>query len=619
MELICQMRRTKRAFLFTLVLCLTLGATPLRGLAAYETLRPWDIGSAVRAMQQALKDLGYGVKVDGTYGPVSEAAVRSFQRKNGLQVDGIAGDSTLSLLFSQAQAPAADGTTSVYPASEGSVTQQPQAAPDLTLKLRSGSTGSEVALLQSRLAQLGYQPGRTDGVFDRGTADAVLSFQSRNGLKTDGIAGPLTLSRLHGSAASAAAQGEEQPSAGTPVGTAVVSTPNGGSLRIRSSAASQTGNVLASIPNKSVVQVLSSGGGWTRCVWNGRTGYVMSQYLQEQGATAPAPSEGQQPAFSRILRPGDKGQDVLYLQQRLQALSYALSLSSSYDSDTVAAVRAFQTASGLKADGVFGPVSLGALSSASPAGQSGGASGQPSGTAAYATLRMGDRDGADQAVSRMQKRLSELGYTLSADGSFGAKTHDALVSFQQQNGLTPSGVADAATQSALYSAEARKNSGGAAGIDLSAGRIGGPSSGSVKLLRWYDEVKPALGGGPAVRVYHPASGVSFNLKIYSLGRHADAEPKTLKDTQLMNGAFGAASWNTRPVYVQLPSGVWTLGTMHNYPHLSGSIADNGFGGHLCVHFLRDLEETKKLDPNYGMQNQLAIRKAWKGMTGEEVN
>lgn len=611
------MRRMKRAFLFTLVLCLALGAAPQRGHAAYETLRPWAIGSAVRAMQQALKDLGYGVKVDGTYGPASEAAVRSFQRKNGLQVDGIAGDSTLSLLFAQAKAPAQDGATSVYPPSEGSVTQQPQAAPDLTVKLRSGSTGSEVALLQSRLSELGYQPGRSDGVFDAGTAAAVISFQSRNGLKADGVAGPLTLSRLHSGAAIAAAAEAEQPSAGTPVGTAVVSTPNGGSVRIRSSAASQTGNVLASIPNRSVVQVLSSGGGWTRCVWNGRTGYVMSQYLQEQSASTP--SEGQQAAFSRILRPGDKGQDVLYLQQRLQALSYTLGLSSSYDSATVAAVRAFQTANGLKADGVFGPNSAGALSSASPAVQPGETPGQSNGTAAYATLRMGDRDGADQAVSRLQKRLSELGYTLSADGSFGAKTHDALVSFQQQNGLTPSGVADAATQSALYSAEAKKNSGAAAGIDLSAGRIGGPSVSSVKLLRWYDEVKPALGGGPTVRVYHPASGVSFNLKIYSLGRHADAEPKTLKDTQLMNGAFGAASWSTRPVYVQLPSGVWTLGTMHNYPHLSGSIADNGFGGHLCVHFLRDLEETKKLDPNYGMQNQLAIRKAWKSMTGEEVN
>ena len=42
--------------------------------------------------------------------------------------------------------------------------------------------------------------------------------------------------------------------------------------------------------------------------------------------------------------------------------------------------------------------------------------------------------------------------------------------------------------------------------------------------------------------------------------------------------------------------------MHNNPHLFGSIKDNGFGGHLCVHFKRDLEETRKADPNYGMQN-----------------
>jgi hypothetical protein len=59
--------------------------------------------------------------------------------------------------------------------------------------------------------------------------------------------------------------------------------------------------------------------------------------------------------------------------------------------------------------------------------------------------------------------------------------------------------------------------------------------------------------------------------------------------------------------------------MHNFPHLSGAVSDNGFNGHLCVHFLRDLDETKRTDPNYGMFNQERIRATWKSMTGEVVD
>ena len=53
--------------------------------------------------------------------------------------------------------------------------------------------------------------------------------------------------------------------------------------------------------------------------------------------------------------------------------------------------------------------------------------------------------------------------------------------------------------------------------------------------------------------------------------------------------------------------------------LSGSINDNGFGGHLCVHFLRDMAEARKNDPNYGVNNQVMLRNAWKTLTGETVN
>lgn len=87
----------------------------------------------------------------------------------------------------------------------------------------------------------------------------------------------------------------------------------------------------------------------------------------------------------------------------------------------------------------------------------------------------------------------------------------------------------------------------------------------------------------------------------------------------MNRSFGGTSWTCHPVYVQIPDGRWTLAAMHNYPHLYGSISNNGFGGHLCIHFLRTYEECiANGDSSYGVEMQDAIRTYWRALTGEIV-
>ena len=58
--------------------------------------------------------------------------------------------------------------------------------------------------------------------------------------------------------------------------------------------------------------------------------------------------------------------------------------------------------------------------------------------------------------------------------------------------------------------------------------------------------------------------------------------------------------------------------MHDMPHLSGSIRNNNFDGHLCVHFLRNMDETMQNDPKNGVRHQKDIRKAWKALTGEDI-
>lgn len=59
-----------------------------------------------------------------------------------------------------------------------------------------GSTGQEVKNIQYKLLQWGYYKGKVDGIYGYETFKAVKSFQYKNGLNVDGIAGAETLSAL---------------------------------------------------------------------------------------------------------------------------------------------------------------------------------------------------------------------------------------------------------------------------------------------------------------------------------------------------------------------------------------------------------------------------------------
>ena len=56
-------------------------------------LKLGSIGNEVKALQEKLN-----LKADGIFGPITEEAIKAFQRTNGLEVDGIVGANTLSKL-----------------------------------------------------------------------------------------------------------------------------------------------------------------------------------------------------------------------------------------------------------------------------------------------------------------------------------------------------------------------------------------------------------------------------------------------------------------------------------------------------------------------------------------
>ena len=65
-----------------------------------------------------------------------------------------------------------------------------------TAVLRQGATGGEVKELQRRLKNWGYYSGAVDGIYGKGTVEAVKKFQKKNGLTADGVAGIATYRAL---------------------------------------------------------------------------------------------------------------------------------------------------------------------------------------------------------------------------------------------------------------------------------------------------------------------------------------------------------------------------------------------------------------------------------------
>jgi len=123
----------------------------------------------VRQIQTKLKRWGYYKgNVDGIYGSQTLEAVKYFQRKNGLTVDGIVGNNTWKYLL----------TLPPYPT------------------MRQGAKGSYVTLLQ-RLFESNLIPvGTIDGDFGTRTTNAVKTFQQNNNLTVDGIVGNNTWAKL---------------------------------------------------------------------------------------------------------------------------------------------------------------------------------------------------------------------------------------------------------------------------------------------------------------------------------------------------------------------------------------------------------------------------------------
>ncbi len=154
--------------------------SPTNPPSGYTTLSYGSRGTAVRNMQVRLANLGYYYgSVDGIFGSQTQSAVRNFQNRNNLVVNGIADSASQSAMYSSSAIPNSNSSSGyVY--------------------LHYGSRGSAVNRLQTALKNLGYYKGSIDGQYYDQTYAAVKSFQRANGLVVDGIAGKKTQNKLYG-------------------------------------------------------------------------------------------------------------------------------------------------------------------------------------------------------------------------------------------------------------------------------------------------------------------------------------------------------------------------------------------------------------------------------------
>jgi len=135
-----------------------------------------DTGSAVGEVQAVLVTLGMlrHAPAEPVFDKTTERAVREFQQNRGLVADGVVGPETYAALQA-ARLTLGDRLLSY------------------TSKMY---VGDDVAALQERLLELGFDAGRVDGVFGVRTERALKGFQREYGLVSDGVCGPATLRAL---------------------------------------------------------------------------------------------------------------------------------------------------------------------------------------------------------------------------------------------------------------------------------------------------------------------------------------------------------------------------------------------------------------------------------------
>ena len=372
--------------------------------------------ASVKQAQENLKKLGfYSGEITGNVGSKTEQAIRDFQRKYGLSVDGKLGTQTMSKLSS-----AAAGKSSSSSSGD----------------MKIGSSGDRVRQLQQDLTALGFYWAEVTGSFGAKTETAVKSFQKAYGMSADGVAGTATLNNIStalknkgyssGSSTSLGSSILKEGSTGTAVSNLQRSLKNLGyyDAEVTGHFGSKTAAAVRAFQTRN------------NLVADGVAGSATLSKISSSSARSSNnnSSSSSSSVSGSTLTLNSEGAAVRSLQDNLYTLGYYNgTISGHYGSMTAEAVRKYQKKKGYAQTGNATPSLQQEIAKAT-----GNSSSVVSGT-----LKKGS---SGSAVTALQTALMKLGYYYGElTGNYGDLTAKAVRRYQSDHGLTADGVAGPAT------------------------------------------------------------------------------------------------------------------------------------------------------------------------------
>lgn len=379
------------------------------------------------------------------------------------------------------------------PVTQDSPTPSPSPTPTAASGvLKLGSQGDAVANVQAALKRLGYFEGKTDGDFGEYTENAVKKFQAQNGLTADGIVGQATLNKLSSSSA-ATCPPDTTPTPTQKPTQKPTNTPNNSNTYLSNG---DSGSKVTQMQNRLIALGYlegSASGKFCDITELAVMAFQTRSSLYNDGIAGPSTldklySTAARKASTAVgvigvsLKVGDDSDAVRLLQAKLKAYGfYSGSVDGDFGEGTEEAVKAFQRANGLTADGKAGSATLnklfaGSVNTASSSvvtkKPTAAPTKKPTKTATpakkpaatptpnayvqvterpdgeYFTLEQGMMG---EPVKKLQRALKNAGYySGTVDGYYGEDTVKAVKKYQAAKGLKQDGKAGPATLRYLY-------------------------------------------------------------------------------------------------------------------------------------------------------------------------
>ena len=428
----------RRLLCILLTLCLLLGyaaaedsatATPTQEPPAGALVNGMVDGAgetAVQELQERLIALGLLTgAADGHFGDGTEEAVKLFQQMYGLSVTGYADEATLAalstaqegvlevqegLIAAGVSSGEADGV--LGEATEEAIATFQQmfgleatgvADPETRELLASSS--NVIFGVQTKLIELAYLTGVADGVLGPATETAILEFQQVHGLEATGVADPETRELLQ--------SGTNLTIKPTPTPSPRAHGAKGTDIEIAQQRLAEWGFLEGTVDGHY--------GDDTEDAVKEFKSYQyedMLAYLEANPTPSPEPTPTPTPSPTPTVAPGEM---PVVFDATLPPEPTATPAPTPYAPDGEITDNLLDF---FKSDNF---------------------------DVYRQTVRNGDKG---TEVERVQRRLHQLKYLYSADGTFGNLTENALKYFQRKNNLDQTGVADETTQRLLFSPNA---------------------------------------------------------------------------------------------------------------------------------------------------------------------